>query len=63
MPNKRDKSKVQVGAWVPREIRNLANKIAKKYRISMSDEILKAYMNVINMDKTYENKPNSKNQK
>ena len=63
MPNKRDKSKVQVGAFVPREIRNLANKIAKKYGISMSDEILKAYINVINMDKSHENKPNSKNQK
>lgn len=54
---------MQVGAFVPREIRNLANKIAKKYGISMSEEILKAYINVINMDKNHENKPDSKNQK
>ena len=51
MPNKRDKSKVQVGAFIPREIRDMASKIAAKYGINMSDEILKAYQKVIELDR------------
>lgn len=51
MPNKRDRSKVQVGAFIPREVRDIANKIAAKYGINMSDEILKAYQKVIDLDR------------
>ena len=56
MPNVRDKNKVQVGAFIPREIRDLARKIAAKYGISLTDEILATYKRVIEMDKKNETK-------
>lgn len=56
MPNKRDKNKVQVGAFIPRDIRDLANKIAAKYGVNLTDEILAAYKRVIELDKKNETK-------
>lgn len=47
---------MQVGAFIPREIRDLANKIAAKYGVSLTDEILAAYKRVIELDKKNETK-------
>ena len=47
MPNQRDKSKRRVYAWIPEDLKKEVQKILEKRGSTISDEILKAMLEVL----------------